>query len=380
MNNNLIYVITGETSGDMHAAEVVKELKKKSPQLQFKGVCGDLGQKAGIEPVADISQLSVMGFWEVFVKLYKISNLIKLLSDKINQDKPAVVLFVDFSEFNFKLASNLRTCETSSKLIKYVSPQVWASRSGRIKKIAATYDALLCILPFEKKWYDGYSFDVRYVGHPLLDEYELKSSKEDFFTKHNLSLDKKTIAIFPGSRKQEVTKHMSILNKTVKSLLQRRSDLQFILCKSSGLENLGKTYPLVKVIDSSWQWDIMEHSDFILTKSGTVTLQAAITETPAVIFYKMNRLTFEIGKRIVKVTMIGLPNIIANELIYKELIQSDFNEKQLTEITLEYLENEDKYTETVEKLKKVRKLIGDKGASSKVAETVLEYRDKVINT
>ncbi len=268
--------------------------------------------------------------------------------------------------------------------MRYVSPQIWASRSKRIDDIVYAYDSLCCILPFEKKLYNGYDIDARYVGHPLLDQYRINIDFKTFKTQNGINLlkNQKIISIFPGSRQQEIDKHLVTLIKSVKALKNRSSSIgleyEFLICKSNEIilkdEFLEQIDELgIKIIDSKYQWEVMKYSDFILCKSGTSTLQAIIAGTPALVFYKMNALTFAIGKRIVKIKYIGLANIIANKEIYPELIQDDFNETNVAEITENFLLNKDNiYYKTLEEIGEARSMIGEKGASKKVAVTVLD--------
>ena len=390
-NNNKIYIIAGESSGDLHASNVMQELKKINPSLEFRGIGGDKMISEGLDLQYHVKNLSFMGIWEVLKHFLLIKKLFTKIKQDIIDTDPAVVLLVDFSEFNLKMGKALRNYlnankdKPSFKIVRYVSPQIWASRSKRITDIVYSYDSLCCILPFEKKLYDGYDIDARYVGHPLLDQYKINIDFETFKNQNKITLtdnNKKIISIFPGSRQQEIDKHLVTLIKSVQMLKNRsRStglEYEFLLCKSNEIvlkdEFLEQIKEIgIKIVDSRFQWEVMKYSDFILCKSGTSTLQAVIAGTPSLVFYRMNALTFAIGKRIVKIKYIGLANIIADKEIYPELIQDDFNEKNITEITEQFLLNKDNiYYSTLKEIEKVNSTIGEKGASKKVAETVLD--------
>ena len=391
-NNNTIYIIAGESSGDLHASNVMQELKEINPSFEFKGIGGDKMISEGLDLQYHIKNLSFMGIWEVLKHFFLIKKLFAKIKQDIIDTNPAVVLLVDFSEFNLKMGKALRnylnfiTTKHKFKIVRYVSPQIWASRSKRINDIVYAYDSLCCILPFEKKLYDGYDIDARYVGHPLFDQYKINQDFDTFKEQNKITLTSKKnikiISIFPGSRQQEIDKHLSTLIKSVEMLKSRSNSIgleyEFLLCKSNEIvlkdEFMRQIKELgIKIIDSTYQWEVMKYSDFILCKSGTSTLQAVIAETPALVFYKMNALTFAIGKKIVKIKYIGLANIIANKEIYPELIQDDFNEKNITEITENFLSNKDNiYDKTLEEIENVKSMIGEKGASKKVAETVLD--------
>ncbi len=390
INNTKIYIIAGESSGDLHASNVMQELKKINPSFEFRGIGGDKMISEGLDLQYHIKDLGFMGIWEVLKHFFLIKKLFSKIKKDIINTNPAVVLLVDFSEFNLKMGKTLRnylnldTVKTKFKIVRYVSPQIWASRSKRIDDIVYAYDSLCCILPFEKKLYNGYDIDARYVGHPLLDQYRINIDFKTFKTQNGINLlkNQKIISIFPGSRQQEIDKHLVTLIKSVKVLKNRSSSIgleyEFLICKSNEIilkdEFLEQIDELgIKIIDSKYQWEVMKYSDFILCKSGTSTLQAIIAGTPALVFYKMNALTFAIGKRIVKIKYIGLANIIANKEIYPELIQDDFNETNVAEITEFFLLNKDNiYYKTLEEIGEARSMIGEKGASKKVAVTVLD--------
>jgi lipid-A-disaccharide synthase len=374
--NNIIYVTAGEESGDMLGSEVIKEIRKVNPDIIIKGIGGKKMVSEGLIPVFRTEKLGFMGFIELFKHVIVIKRAFKSVLKSIITDKPSVVLMIDFSEFHIKLAKRIKSEMPETKIIKYVSPQIWASRASRINDIVKYYDCLCCILPFEKKIFAAHAIDCRYVGHPLLDRYNLKLSYDEFLEEFGIDADKTLISVFPGSRKQEISKHMPVLlDFFVK--ISKRNDVEILICRSANLKKfVFERYLLpenIKILDSEYQWEIMSYSGIVLCKSGTATLQTAIAGTPSVVFYKVNPISYFIAKMIVKTKFISLPNIIADKQINPELIQSDFTPDNLIAEVTKLLEKEDTYNLRKNELAEVKNLLGEKGASLKVAAAVLDY-------
>jgi len=381
-NRQLIYLVAGESAGDLHTASVMAELKNIHTGLSFKGIGGDLMIRNGLEALYHIRDFSIMGFVEIVSRFFFLRKVFHRLYEEILKDKPRVILLTDFSEFNLRFAAYLKKKKVPIKILRLVSPQIWASRPGRITKIVNTYDCLCCILPFEKKLYDQYDFDCRFVGHPLLDQYRLKITRDAFYTQNRLDPNQKTIAIFPGSRKQEIKQHMPILMRSVNLVKKKYPDWQFIICKSGAVDLSAYQEYIdqfkIAVCSDELQWECFRYASFIWTKSGTATLQGVIAKTPGLIFYHMNRLTYEIGKRIVKVKYIGLANLIADEEIIPELIQDDFNPLRMAKLTESYLTDDKFYDLAIADYGRIIDKLGPPGAARRVAETVYEYYLKSI--
>lgn len=265
MNKNLIYITAGEESGDLLGSSVIKALKKSGKDLKFKGIGGELMKAEGLEEVFSTGQLGFMGFIELVKHTFFIRKVFKAILKKIIEDEPAVILMIDFSEFHLKLALKLRQLDPDIRIVKYVSPQIWASRSGRIDNIVKAYDCLCCILPFEPEIYKEQPIDCRYVGHPLLEKFQISLEPAEFAEKFFLSTDKTMVSIFPGSRKQEIKKHLPVLKKFMKNILKVRDDIEFVICLSGNIPeadlDLKDLSGTVKIIPSEYQWEIMKYSD-----------------------------------------------------------------------------------------------------------------------
>ncbi|MDD4205270.1 MAG: lipid-A-disaccharide synthase [Candidatus Delongbacteria bacterium] len=374
--NKIVYITAGEQSGDLLGSEVIKHLKASIPDVVTKGIGGEMMTGAGLIPVFRTEQLGFMGFFELIKHAFVIRKAFRTVLKSIIADKPSVVLMIDFSEFHIKLAKKIKKMLPETKIIKYVCPQIWASRESRIKDIVEYYDCLCCILPFEPELFRNELIDCRYVGHPLMDKYKTGLGFSEFCEKFGLSEDKTLISVFPGSREQEVKKHLPVLRDYFRKI-STRDDIQIAACRSGNIkeETFGDADlpSQVKIISSEYQWDIMEHSGIVLCKSGTSTLQTAITKTPSIVFYKVNPLSFYIAKKIVKTKFISLPNIIAGKQINPELIQSDFTSEALLKETDKLLNNEDIYQMRKNELGLVRDALGGTGAGNKVAQAVIDY-------
>lgn len=372
-----LYITSGEQSGDMLGAGVIKSLLTSDPDIEIKGIGGKEMRKAGMKSVFNSERLGFMGFFELVIHAFVIRKAFKTVLKNILRDRPKVVLMIDFSEFHIKLAKKIKKYLPDTNIIKYVSPQIWASRESRINDIVKYYDCLCCILPFEKAIYSQHDFDCRYVGHPLADRYELKLTYSEFYEKFSLDENKTLISIFPGSRMQEIKKHMGIISEFSEKLLKKNSEVEIVICMSGNLpDNIFDRYNLissVKILPSEYQWEVMSYSGIVLCKSGTSTLQTALTGTPSVVFYRVNPLSFFIAKQIVKLKYISLPNIIAQKEINPELIQSEFTPENLIKEVEKLINNEDIYELRKKELDLIKSSLDRKGAAKKVAEAVLEY-------
>lgn len=373
----ILYITSGEQSGDMLGAGVIKHILASDTDLKIRGIGGKEMRKAGMESVFDSEKLGFMGFFELVRHIFVIRKAFKTVFNSILKDRPTVILMIDFSEFHIKLAKKIKKHLPRTKIIKYVSPQIWASRSGRVRDIVKYYDCLCCILPFETEIYSGYSLDCRYVGHPLSDRFEVKMSNSEFYEKFGLDENKTLISIFPGSRAQEIRKHMTVISEFARRLLKECPDVEVVVCRSGNLsDNIFDSYKLpnsVKIVPSEYQWEVMTFSGIVLCKSGTSTLQTALTGTPSIVFYRVNILSYFIAKLIVKSKYISLPNIIAQKEINPELIQSEFNPGNLMSEVEKLLSREDIYELRRKELEEVKRELGGKGAAQKVADAVIEY-------
>ncbi len=362
------YIIAGEASGDLHGSNLMKELKIKDPQAEFRFWGGDLMQEQGGELVKHYRDLAFMGFAEVIMNLKTILGNIKFCKKDIQAWKPDAVILIDYPGFNLRIAEFVKSL--GIKVYYYISPQIWAWKTGRVHTIKKFVDRMFVILPFEKEFYAKYDFEVDFVGHPLLDAMrDLPEIDIDKFKSENNLDERKIIALLPGSRKQEIKAKLPIMLSVQKDF----PDYQFVIAgapsqeenfyREIGGKNLkivfGKTY------------DLLRSSEAALVTSGTATLETALLNTPEVVCYKGSRISYEIGKRVVKhIEYISLVNLIMDSEVVKELIQNELNPKNLKS-ELEKILTEPKRSQILNNYKKLREKLGGPGASERTAELMV---------
>ena len=361
------YIIAGEASGDLHASNLMKEIFKKDKEADIHFWGGDLMQNTGGTLIKHYKELSFMGFIEVLINITTIFKNIKFCKENITEFNPDVIIFIDYSGFNLRIAKWAK--EKGFRTNYYISPQIWASRANRVKKIRRDIDKMFVILPFEKEFYKKHDYDVTFVGHPLIDAIadRVHVDENEFRKKYNLS-NKPIIALLPGSRKQEITKMLSVMLKMVNKF----KDYQFVIAGAPSQEfDFYKQFineDSVAFI-SNKTYDLLSVSYASLVTSGTATLEAALFKIPQVVCYKGSNISYQIAKRIITIKFISLVNLIMDKEVVTELIQADFNEKRL-EKELNNILNEDKRIEIFEEYHNLEEILGGKGASEKTASLI----------
>jgi len=372
MGQKDILIICGEASGEMRAAELVEELKKLNSNIKFSGIGSQLLQSKGVEIFYDIKGLSVMGFFDVFKKLPRFFALKKLLLDKINAGNYNAIIFVDFSGFNLRLAKALNNNITT---IYYVSPQVWASRPGRIKILKKYIKKIIVLFKFEREFYKKQGLEVDWVGHPLVDIVKPTLQKKELIENLKLNEDKTTVALFPGSRKQEIKRILPTMLKSA-DIIRKEINAQFLIAKSTQVA--WETYNTiihrsaldVKIVEGK-PYDCMNIADFCLVCSGTATLEAAIMEKPLVVVYKTAFLNYLLYRPLIKVPFIGIINIIQNKRIVPEFIQFNARPKKISKFVTDILRNSDELKTMRDNLAKIKTSLGEPKAASRAAQSIL---------
>jgi lipid-A-disaccharide synthase len=361
------YIIAGEASGDLHASNLMKALLKKDNNADIRFWGGDLMQAVGGELVTHYKERQFMGFAEVIYNLRKVLGQIKFCKSDIEKFNPDVIIFIDNSGFNLRIAKWAK--EKTYKTHYYISPQVWASRAKRVEKIKRDVDAMYVILPFEKAFYKKYNYDVNFVGHPLIDAIADRPQVEDikFRNENNLS-DKPIIALLPGSRKQEITKMLGVML----SLVDDFKAYQFVIAGAPSQDfEFYKSFIKQDNVSfiSNKTYDLLSISSAALVTSGTATLEAALFKIPQVVCYKANAISYQIAKRIITLKYISLVNLIMDHEVVTELIQGDLNKdrlnKELTAI-LETKKREQLFLDYYE----LEQKLGGRGASDNTAELI----------
>jgi lipid-A-disaccharide synthase len=355
-NKHQILIVTGEASGDLHAAKLVRDVRKLNPDIDFWGMGGINMRQAGVNIIADTAGLAVMGFFDVLIHLPKIYSAKKIICNTIANSPPNLLILIDYSGFNLRLAKIAK--QKGIKILYYIIPQLWASRQRRIKIIRKYVDKVAVIFPFEIDFYKRFDIPVCFVGHPLLDIVHPSMSIGEAKQKFALNPQYKTIGLFPGSRKGEIKRLLPVMLKSAQLLKQQFPNIQFILALASSLteDDLNpylKKFDLEIKIIANHNYDIMQVCDAIIAASGTVTLEIALMKIPMLIIYKISPPYFPI-KLIIKIPYIGLCNIIAGKQIVKEFLQQHANPKKISaEITRILTDNNYRNTMITE-LKKIK--------------------------
>jgi len=367
-----VMIIAGEASGDLHGSGVVRELKRKDPYCVIFGIGGDKMQAAGMELVYHVREISVMGFWEVLQHLPLLKSVEQTLNVLLKVKRPDVLLLIDYPGFNLRFARRAR--QQGIKIVYYISPQVWAWKPGRLKKMKGLIDKMLVVFPFEESIYRREGIDVEFVGHPLLEVFTEPQELKEFCTRYGFDCKKPILGLFPGSRRQEVERIFPAMLGAAR-MLYEHSGVQTAVGVSSVLNVdyvksfMRDDFPVQLIQNATY--DVMKNSTVALVTSGTATLETAYYQTPMIVVYKTSWLSYLIGRMLVRIKNIGLVNIVANERIVLELLQSKVTPQNLAEVTIKMLEDEVALKDISKKLSIVRVRLGTKGASSRVADAIL---------
>jgi lipid-A-disaccharide synthase len=359
------YIIAGELSGDLHASALIDSIKKLDANAEFRGWGGDNMQASGATIVKHINELAFMGFVEVVKNLRTILSNLSFCKKDIQAYKPDAVIFIDYPGFNLRIASWAK--ENNYKTIYYISPQIWAWKENRVHQIKQDIDLMMCILPFEKEFYKRHNHAVHFVGHPLIQR--IAQYKQ---THTPRLVNKKIIALLPGSRLQEIETKLPVML----SIVQKFPGYQFIVAQSSNLgeehyKSMIKHFSNVSLVQNA-TYDILQNAHAALVTSGTATLETALFNVPQVVCYKGNRLSYLIAKQLIKVKYISLVNLIANKTVVTELIQDELNTQNLEIELTRILEDNHRYN-LLQDYKDIEAALGAKNASVTAAQLVTQF-------
>lgn len=324
------YIISGEASGDLHGSNLIRQIHLLDQQARIRCWGGDLMQDAGAELVKHYRELAFMGFAEVVKNLPTIFRNIRFCKEDITAFQPDVLVLVDYPGFNLRIAEWAK--KQGFTVVYYISPQVWAWKENRVKKMKQHIDKMLCILPFEKAYYQTkWNWDVEYVGHPLVEVIEKKQleSAPPALETHKNNLQQKRIALLPGSRKQEISKKLPIMLEVAKSF----PEYQFVVAKAPGLDDDFYTPFMAPYLNVSavhnQTYDLLLTAEAALVTSGTATLETALFGVPEIVCYKGSNISYQIAKRLISIKYISLVNLIMDKLVVKELIQNELTTANL---------------------------------------------------
>lgn len=363
----------GEASGDTHGASVAKALRDVYPSVEMFGMGGTLMDEAGVRIVYDIKNLGVIGLVEIVKSLPKFFKLRTYLKRIMMKERPDVLVCIDYPGFNMKLAEVAH--QLGIPVLYYIAPTIWAWHSSRGKTIKKYVTKVASIFPFEAEAYGKYNCDVEFVGHPLVDIVHPTMSIEESMTYFNARAEAKRVLLMPGSRKQEVLSLLDVMLESGEKLLQSHEDVQFFLPRAhtidrAELEAFIKERRVPVTITEDHTYDLMQICDVCLAASGTATLETAMMELPTILLYKVSPITYGIGKMVVNLTHVGLPNIIAGKEVIPELLQSDVSADNIVEHMLPLLDDLKENEHMRQELRTVRDKLGKPGAVKRVAELI----------
>ncbi len=364
-------IIAGEASGDLHGAELIKQIKKIDPSIEFYGIGGDRMISEGLKPVVHINRMAFLGVTEIIRHLPFIRKVRNQLVDLAKKYNIRYAILIDYPGFNLRISSKFK--KLGLKNFYYISPQIWAWGKRRIKKIKKIIDKMIVVFPFEEKLYKDNNIDVSYVGHPLIEKIENYEfiPRNDFFKKFNLDIHKEILLLVPGSRKHEVEKIFPVILPAARKIASE-NNLQIVVACADNIDTsvyqkFGNNY--YKIIKGH-TYELYKYAKFGIVKSGTSTLEAALLGLPFVVVYSTNIITYLLGRMFVRLKHIAMPNILIGEKVVEELIQNDLKEDKIINIANGILNNPQKYDEIKYKFSKIKLMLGNSGASRRAAELI----------
>ncbi len=321
MQSKRIFVSVGEESGDFYGSKLAREIKNISPETVIFGIGGNKMRKEGVEIVEDIKNLSVLGLTEVISHIPEILRILKRVKKFLLNFNPDCIILIDFPDFNFRLAKFAKSI--GIKVYYYISPQIWAWRQSRVNFIKNFVDRMYVIFPFEEKFYKHFGVDVEFVGHPVANRVK------DYIEKNQTEIEENVIGILPGSRKREIKVHLPIILEALKLLKRRFKNLKFLLPVAENLDInfvkdiIGNSINIEILHGESFK--VMNLANFLISSSGTATLEASLFGKPVIIIYRVNILSYILGRMLIKVPYIGMPNLLLGQMNNPELIQNKCN-------------------------------------------------------
>ena len=350
-NSPNIYIVAGEPSGDILGDQLIKSLESKFNSPIFNGVGGERMQSNNFTSLFDMSDISIFGIFPVLRKLFFLMNKINDVVKDISQKKPDIIILIDSPDFNHRVAKKVKKYLPDVPIVCYVAPTVWAWRQGRAKKMSEYFDYLLSVIPFEVNFFEKYGLKTSYVGHPFIEK--VKNINDITFSE-KYDLDKsKTIIFLPGSRKIEIERHSPIMAQAIDYLKDQNLNLNILIATGQKqLDQIRDYFTDIQIITDDYEkYSLFKKADFACAASGTVTLELGLTETPTIVIYKMDKLTWFFISKMVKVKFVSLVNLILGRESSKELLQDDFNKENLIDELSKLLSDEDGQKKQINDLK-----------------------------
>jgi lipid-A-disaccharide synthase len=374
-NKKNILIIAGEASGDLHGSNLVKAIQNIDPSVVFTGIGGDHMAKAGVEILVRSADMAVVGITEVFPKMKTILGAARQIKFTLKNDHPDLLILIDYPDFNLHISKTAKRAHVP--VLYYISPQVWAWRSGRVKKLAKRTDRMAVILPFEKEFYAERGVEVNYVGHPLMDTDPPEVNEGILQAGMGQDSPSPVVALIPGSRKEEINNLLPHMLDAVGILKESYPGIRCMLPRAKTIDSdfiapyIQKAPCDIKITTKSI-YHVLSECHVAIVASGTATLETAIMAVPMVILYKGALLSYMVGRAMVGVPYIGLANLVAGKKIVPELIQKDVTAERIAQEALRFLSHPEERAETVRALQAVRQRLGQGGASKITAGICME--------
>ena len=368
-HNNKIFILAGESSGDYHGSRLMHYMKRSNSEIEFIGIGGDLMQSEGLESLVSLRKIAVMGFWEVFKKIFFFLRLEKKILNCIIQQQPNKVILIDYPGLNLRLSKKIKRY-SKAPIIYYISPQIWAWKEKRVDIIKNYIDTLIVLFPFEKDWYKRYGVPVQYFGHPLV--YQAKQYNYSPLKKKNIY----NVAFCPGSREDEIKKHLPVLEQLMQQQQSIKGSIQVTIIKST---NINRTYfkRLINAYDNIVITEqpvlaALQNCDFAIIASGTATLECAATYRPMVVIYKMSWISWLITKKFINIKFAAMVNVIAKQKVVPELLQNQLTPYNLIQHVNRIIYNiESKISDN--KLKTVVGTLDNGNSYEQTSSYILDY-------
>ncbi|WP_018173960.1 MULTISPECIES: lipid-A-disaccharide synthase [unclassified Thioalkalivibrio] len=370
-----VVICAGESSGDALGAGLVRELAILEPEVRYSGMGGAQMRDAGVETLIDVEELAVVGLVDVLVNYPRLRRLFRRMGTHLEHNRPDLLVLVDYVEFNLRLAAHAR--RLGIPVLFYVSPQLWAWRSGRIRRIQQCVDAMAVLFPFETEIYERAGVPVRYVGNPLVDR--VQEPTVPLAERIAVAEDERVIGLLPGSRSGELKRHWPLLVEAARRMHGKEPALRFVVALAPGvdpsrLDALAPRdgLPISFVSGEEGAHALMAGADLLLIASGTATLEAGLLQAPMLVFYRMGGFSHAVFSRLVRLENIALVNIVAGERLVPEYLQRQANPERLASDALDLLRHPERLGAMRESLASIRERLGDGGADRRIAEMARE--------
>ena len=374
-----VLLVTGEASGDLHGSHLVKHLKRLDPSLRIYGIGGEELRKAGMEILFHAQELSVVGIVEVCARLPQIVKAFQTLKREIVSSPPDLLILIDYPDFNMRIAAVAR--KHGVPVLYYISPQIWAWRQNRVKKIARLVDQMAVVFPFEAPFYEQHGVPVQFVGHPLMDRKVPVMDTQELLQRFAMKSQWPIVGLLPGSRKSEIDRLLPVMLGAAVLIQKEFPEAQFIIPVAPGIREEDikervKQHGLAVTLVKDQLHQALHICHLVLVASGTATLETALMKKPMIIMYRIALLTYLVGRLMIRVPTIGLANIVAGKQIVPELIQGDASPQRIFQEAAALLKDAKRMTAMEQELARVGELLGSRGASERVAGIAYDMINK----